>query len=138
MVLRALGAEIVRTPTSATWDSPESNISVAQRLNKQLPNSIILDQYRNAGNPLAHYDTTAQEIIDQCGGKVDMVVMGAGTGGTIAGIGRKMKEHNPHCQVIGVDPEGKKMCFSLILFHVASFYRSSELRASPATSVCDS
>merc|ERR1712038_527432 len=106
MVLRALGAEIVRTPTSATWDSPESHISVAQRLNKQLPNSIILDQYRNAGNPLAHYDTTAQEIIDQCGGKVDMVVMGAGTGGTIAGIGRKMKEHNPHCQVIGVDPEG--------------------------------
>merc|ERR1719361_2525556 len=106
MVLRALGAEIVRTPTSATWDSPESHISVAQRLNKQLPNSIILDQYRNAGNPLAHYDTTAQEIIDQCGGKVDMVVMGAGTGGTISGIGRKLKEHWPDCQVVGVDPEG--------------------------------
>merc|ERR1719361_1464028 len=106
MVLRALGAEIVRTPTSATWDSPESHISVAQRLNKQLPNSIILDQYRNAGNPLAHYDTTAEEIIEQCGGKVDMVVAGAGTGGTIAGIGRKMKEHNPDCQVVGVDPEG--------------------------------
>jgi len=106
MVLRALGAEIVRTPTSATWDSPESHISVAQRLNKQLPNSIILDQYRNAGNPLAHYDTTAQEIIDQCGGQVDMVVLGAGTGGTISGIGRKLKEHNPHCQIIGVDPEG--------------------------------
>lgn len=106
MVLRALGAEIVRTPTSATWDSPESHISVAQRLNKQLPNSIILDQYRNPGNPLAHYDTTAEEIIQQCGGKVDMVVLGAGTGGTISGIGRKMKEHWPDCQVVGVDPEG--------------------------------
>lgn len=106
MVLRALGAEIVRTPTSATWDSPESHISVAQRLNKQLPNSIILDQYRNPGNPLAHYDTTAEEIIQQCGGKVDMVVLGAGTGGTISGIGRKLKEHWPDCQVVGVDPEG--------------------------------
>jgi len=106
MVLRALGAEIVRTPSSASWDSPESHICVAQRLLKQLPNSIILDQYRNAGNPLAHYDTTAQEIIEQCGGKVDMVVGGAGTGGTISGIGRKMKEHNPDCQIIGVDPEG--------------------------------
>ena len=55
---------------------------------------------------MAHYDTTAEEIIEQCGGKVDMVVAGAGTGGTIAGIGRKMKEHNPDCQIIGVDPEG--------------------------------
>ena len=106
MVLRALGAEIVRTPTSATWDSPESHISVAQRLNKELPNSIILDQYRNAGNPLAHYDCTAEEIIEQCGGKVDMVVLGAGTGGTISGVGRKMKEKWPDCQIVGVDPEG--------------------------------
>merc|ERR1719433_968135 len=105
-VLRALGAEIVRTPTSATWDSPESHISVAQRINQQMPNSIILDQYRNPGNPLAHYDTTAEEIIEQCGGKVDMVVLGAGTGGTIAGIGRKMKEKCPDCIVVGVDPEG--------------------------------
>merc|ERR1719438_364965 len=93
--LRALGAEIVRTPTSATFDSPESHISVAQRLNNQIPNSIILDQYRNPGNPLAHYDTTAEEIIAQCGGKVDMVVLGAGTGGTISGIGRKLKEKCP-------------------------------------------
>ena len=105
--LRALGAEIIRTPTSATFDSPESHISVAQRLNQQIPNSIILDQvgkflmwcqmeskiwnhfcflqYRNPGNPLAHYDTTAEEIIEQCGGKVDMVVLGAGTGGTVTG-----------------------------------------------------
>ena len=63
-------------------------------------------QYRNPGNPLAHYDTTAEEILDQCGGQVDMVILGAGTGGTIAGIGRKMKEKCPNCQVVGVDPEG--------------------------------
>jgi len=104
--LRALGAEIVRTPTSASWDSPESHISVAQRLLAEIPNSIILDQYRNPGNPLAHYDTTAEEIIKQCGGKPDMVVLGAGTGGTISGIGRKIKEKCPDCIVVGVDPLG--------------------------------
>lgn len=104
--LRALGAEIVRTPTSATFDSPESHIAVAQRLNNQIKDSIILDQYRNPGNPLAHYDTTAEEILEQCGGKVDMVVLGAGTGGTVTGIGRKLKEKCPECIVVGVDPEG--------------------------------
>lgn len=105
-VLRALGAEIVRTPTSARFDAPESHISVAQRLNREIPNSVILDQYRNAGNPLAHYDNTAEEIWSQCNGKVDMVVCGAGTGGTVSGIGRKLKEKNPHIKVVGVDPEG--------------------------------
>jgi len=104
--LRGLGAEIVRTPTSAAWDSPESHVSVAQRLLQEVPNSIILDQYRNPGNPLAHYDTTAEEIIEGCGGQVDMVVLGAGTGGTVTGIGRKLKEKCPDCVVVGVDPEG--------------------------------
>jgi len=104
--LKALGAEIVRTPTSATFDSPESHISVAQRLNREIPNSMILDQYRNPGNPLAHYDVTAEELIDQCDGKLDMLVVSAGTGGTASGIGRKIKEKIPNCQVIGVDPEG--------------------------------
>ena len=68
-VLRALGAEIVRTPTEARFDSPESHISVAQRLNQEIPNSVILDQYKNPGNPLAHYDTTAEEILRQCDGE---------------------------------------------------------------------
>lgn len=71
--------------------------------------SIILPhllQYRNPGNPLAHYDCTAEEILKQCGGKVDMVVAGAGTGGTVSGIGRKIKEKCPECIVVGVDPEG--------------------------------
>ena len=67
---------------------------------------LVFLQYRNPGNPLAHYDTTAEEIIAQCGGKVDMVVLGAGTGGTITGLGRKLKEKCPECVVVGVDPEG--------------------------------
>lgn len=104
--LRALGAEILRTPTAAAFDSPEGLIAVAQRLRKEIPNSVILDQYRNPGNPLAHYDTTGQEILDACEGKVDMVVMGAGTGGTITGVARKLKEHCPNVKVIGVDPLG--------------------------------
>ena len=112
LTLKALGAEVVRTPTSASWDSPESHISVAQRLLTKVPNSIILDQYRNPGNPLAHYDTTAEEIIAQCGGKVDMVVMGAGTGGTVTGIGRKIKEKCSNCIIVGVDPEGSVLAES--------------------------
>lgn len=82
-VLKALGAEIVRTPTEASWDAPESHISVAKRLKEEIPNSHILDQYGNPSNPLAHYDGTAEEIIRQCDGKIDMLVAGAGTGGTM-------------------------------------------------------
>ncbi len=74
-VLKALGAEIIRTPTEASFDSPESHIGVAKRLNKDIPNSHILDQYSNPSNPLAHYDGTAEEIWDACEGKVDMIVL---------------------------------------------------------------
>lgn len=105
-VLKALGAEIVRTPTEAAWDSPESHIGVANRLNKEIPNSHILDQYANPSNPLAHYDGTAEEILHQCDNKVDMVVMGSGTGGTLTGVARKLKEKCPNCVVVGVDPVG--------------------------------
>ncbi|XP_062862444.1 cystathionine beta-synthase-like protein isoform X1 [Trichomycterus rosablanca] len=105
-VLRALGAEIVRTPTSARFDSPESHVGVAWRLKNEIPDSHILDQYRNPSNPLAHYDSTAEEILEQCEGKIDMLVAGAGTGGTITGIARKLKEKCPNIKIIGVDPEG--------------------------------
>lgn len=87
-VLRALGAEIVRTPTEAAWDAPESHIGVAKRLEKEIPNSIILDQYANPNNPAAHEFGTAEEIWRQTGGKVDVIIAGAGTGGTITGIAR--------------------------------------------------
>ncbi|XP_063301678.1 cystathionine beta-synthase isoform X1 [Pelobates fuscus] len=105
-VLRALGAEIVRTPTNARFDSPESHVGVAWRLKNEIPNSHILDQYRNASNPLAHYDSTAEEILYQCEGQLDMLVAGAGTGGTITGLARKLKEKCPGCKVVAVDPEG--------------------------------
>ncbi|XP_072541586.1 cystathionine beta-synthase b [Salminus brasiliensis] len=105
-VLRALGAEIVRTPTSARFDSPESHVGVAWRLKNEILNAHILDQYRNPSNPLAHYDSTAEEILEQCDGKIDMLVAGAGTGGTITGIARKLKEKCPNVKIVGVDPEG--------------------------------
>ncbi|KAF3428070.1 hypothetical protein E2986_09010 [Frieseomelitta varia] len=104
--LYALGAKIVRTPTEASWDSPEAHITVAQKLQKKIPNSIILDQYTNPGNPLAHYDQTATEIWKQCDGKLDYLVAGAGTGGTISGIGRKLKELSQDIKIIAADPKG--------------------------------
>ncbi|KAJ1992213.1 cystathionine beta-synthase [Dimargaris cristalligena] len=105
-VLKALGAEIIRTPTEAAYDAPESHISVAKRLNEQIPNSVILDQYANPYNPIAHYDTTAEEILEACDGRIDMLVAGAGTGGTITGVAKKIKEKCPQCIVVGVDPHG--------------------------------
>ncbi|KAF6730294.1 Cystathionine beta-synthase [Oryzias melastigma] len=109
-VLKSLGADIVRTPTSAAFDSPESHICTAWRLKNEIPNSHILDQYRNASNPLAHYDTTAEEILEQCDGKLDMLVAGAGTGGTLTGVSRKLKEKCPN--IVGVDPEGSVLIHS--------------------------
>ncbi len=106
VVLEALGAKIVRTPTEAAWDAPESHIGVALRLQKELPNAHILDQYANPANPDAHYHGTGQEIIDDLEGRVDMVVIGAGTGGTITGVARRLKEHNPDCVIVGADPIG--------------------------------
>uniref|UniRef100_A0A8D0FDY3 CBS domain-containing protein n=1 Tax=Strix occidentalis caurina TaxID=311401 RepID=A0A8D0FDY3_STROC len=104
-ILKALGVEIVRTPCTR-FDAPESNIRVAWKLKNEIPNSHILDQYRNPSNPLAHYDTTAEEILEQCEGKVHMVVIGSGTGGTVTGVARKLKEKCPECKIIGVDPDG--------------------------------
>lgn len=105
-VLRGLGAEIVRTPTEAKYNDSDSHISKAIQLCKEIPNSIILNQYRACGNPLAHYDGTAEEILVTCGGKVDAIVAGAGTGGTISGIARKFKERSPETKIVGVDPVG--------------------------------
>lgn len=106
VVLEALGAEIIRTPTEAAWDAPESHIGVAKQLQKILPNSHILDQYSNPDNPLAHYHGTGKEIVEQTGGKLDFLVLTAGTGGTISGTARYVKEHVKGVKVIGVDPVG--------------------------------
>ena len=106
VVLEALGAEIIRTPTEAAWDSPESHIGVARQLQKILPNAHILDQYSNPDNPLAHYDGTGKEIVEQTGGKLDVCVLTAGTGGTLTGVARRLKEEVPGVRIVGVDPIG--------------------------------
>ncbi|MEM9802697.1 MAG: cystathionine beta-synthase [Planctomycetota bacterium] len=107
VVLEALGAEIIRTPTEAAWDSPESHIGVAKQLREILPNAHILDQYSNPDNPRAHYDGTAVEILEQTdGGKFDYFVAGAGTGGTLAGCAQRFHDDAPHVQIVGVDPVG--------------------------------
>ena len=105
-VLRALGATIIRTPTQAAWDAPESHIGVAKRLLKEIPNSHILDQYSNKHNPEAHEFGTGEEIWNQTGGKITAVVAGAGTGGTISGIARGLHKHNKDIKIIAADPYG--------------------------------
>ncbi len=106
VVLKALGAEIVRTPTEAAWDDPESHIGIANKLNEEIPNSHILDQYANPDNPDAHYHGTSEEILSQFGSELKMVVMGVGTGGTITGVAKKLKEERPDITIVGADPEG--------------------------------
>ncbi|GAB5360822.1 hypothetical protein AAMO2058_000660200 [Amorphochlora amoebiformis] len=122
-VLKALGAEIIRTPTEAAFDSPDSHIGVAKRLNKELKNSHILDQYTNPSNPMAHYLTTAEELLEQTDGKIDYVVMSAGTGGTITGVARKLKEKIPNVKVIGVDPMGSILALPESLNGPVSSYK---------------
>ena len=106
IALEALGAEIIRTPTEAAFDDPESHIQVAKKLQKKIPNSHILDQYANPSNPKAHYEGTAEEIIEDFGENLDMVVMGVGTGGTITGVAKRLKEFKSDIQIIGADPVG--------------------------------
>ena len=106
IALEALGAKIVRTPTEAAFNDPESHIGVAKKLHNEIPNSHILDQYGNPSNPDAHYDNTAKEILDDFGTDLHMVVMGVGTGGTITGVAKKLKEEIPDIIIVGADPVG--------------------------------
>lgn len=106
VILEALGAEIYRTPTEAAWDDPASHISLARRLASEIPNAHILDQYRNPANPDAHYHGTAAEIIADLGDSLALVIAGVGTGGTITGVARRLKEYNPAIRIVGADPYG--------------------------------
>src|SRR6184192_510708 len=105
-LLRAYGAKVVVTPTNVPPDSPEHYIKVAERLARETPNSYMPNQYVNKANPMAHYQTTGPEIWRQTGGKLDVFVCGMGTGGTISGTGRFLKEKKKTVKVVGVDPEG--------------------------------
>ncbi|KAG5508157.1 hypothetical protein JKF63_05411 [Porcisia hertigi] len=106
--LNALGAEVIRTETALPHDHPESLFGVARRLRDE-KGYVFLDQYTNPSNPAAHYEYTGQEIYDQCGGNVDMVVICAGTGGTITGVAKRLKELNPNVIVVGVDAVGSNL-----------------------------
>ena len=106
IVLESLGATIIRTPTEALYSDPESHISVAKKLQKEIKDSHILDQYSNPSNPDAHYQNTAEEIINDFGDNLDMVVISVGTGGTITGTAKRLKEAIPKIKIIGADPVG--------------------------------
>merc|ERR1712086_654960 len=104
--MKALGAEIIRTPTEAAWDAEDSHIALSSRIEQTDDSHHVLDQYINPSNPLAHYDGTAEEILYQTDNNVDVIVMTAGTGGTVTGTARRIKEVLPNCQIVAVDPEG--------------------------------
>jgi cystathionine beta-synthase len=105
-LLRAYGAEVVVAPTEVPPDSPESYYRVADRLTEEIPGAFQPNQYFNQANPEAHYRTTGPEIWRQTAGRITHFVTGVGTGGTITGAGRFLKEQNPEIQVIGADPVG--------------------------------
>ena len=105
-VLRALGAEVIVCPTAVAPDDPRSYYSVARRLETEIPGSVLLNQYDNPANAQAHYDSTGPELWEQTDGRITHYIAGAGTGGTISGTTRYLKEHNPAMKTIGVDPYG--------------------------------
>ncbi|HKC74741.1 MAG TPA: cystathionine beta-synthase [Chloroflexota bacterium] len=105
-LLKAYGAEVVLTPTAVPHESPESYYAVADRLTREIPGACQPNQFANPANPETHYRTTGPEIWAQTAGQVDVFVAGLGTGGTISGAGRYLKEQKPALMVVGVDPEG--------------------------------
>jgi cystathionine beta-synthase len=105
-LLKAFGAKVIITPTDVPPDSPESYYEVARRIHSEIPGSVILEQYFNPKNPEAHYKTTGPEIWEQTEGRLDYVVIGIGTGGTMSGTAKYLKEKNPKIKAIGVDPVG--------------------------------
>lgn len=105
-ILRAVGAEVVVCPTNVEPDDPRSYYSVSKRLAAETPNSWYVNQYDNPSNAIAHYEQTAPEIWEQTEGKITHFVVGVGTGGTISGVGKYLKEKNPDIKILGIDTYG--------------------------------
>ncbi len=105
-ILRAFGAEVIVCPTNVTAEDPRSYYAVAQRLSKEIPNSVWMNQYDNLSNRQAHYEQTGPELWRQTDGKITHLVVGVGTGGTISGAGKYLKEQNPHIKMWGIDTYG--------------------------------
>lgn len=108
-LLRSFGAEVIVTPTAVPHESPESYTEVAKKVVRETPNSILANQYYNPNNPESHYRTTGPEIWDQTGGQIDYFICGVGTGGTISGTGKFLKQMNPNIKIIGIDPKGSAL-----------------------------
>jgi cystathionine beta-synthase len=108
-LLRAFGAEVIVTPTAVPHDSPESYTEVAKRIARETPNAILADQYENPRNPESHYATTGPEIWEQTAGRITYFICGIGTGGTISGTGKYLKEKNPGVRIVGIDPHGSAL-----------------------------
>ena len=108
-MLRALGAEVIVCPTNVTSDDPRSYYSVAKKLSEEIPNSVWMNQYDNLSNRQAHYEQTGPEIWKQTDGRVTHLIVGVGTGGTISGTGKYLKEQNPDIKVWGVDTYGSAL-----------------------------
>ena len=105
-LLKAFGAEVIICPYAVEPESPESYYSVSDRLAEEIPGAYKPDQYRNPNNPSAHYETTGPEIWEQTSGELDALVIAVGTGGTVTGTARYLKEQSPDVQIVGADPEG--------------------------------
>ena len=105
-ILKAMGAEVYVCPTNVAPEHPESYYSVAKRLNEEIPNSFYPNQYDNLSNRLAHYESTGPEIWNQTDGKITHFIVGVGTGGTISGVAKYLKEKNPNIKIWGVDSYG--------------------------------
>ncbi len=108
-ILRAMGAEVIVCPTNVAPDDPQSYYSTARRLHEETPNSVYVNQYDNLSNRQAHYETTGPELWEQTEGKITHLVVGVGTGGTISGTGKYLKEQNPDIKIIGIDTYGSTL-----------------------------
>ncbi|MBM3229471.1 pyridoxal-phosphate dependent enzyme [Candidatus Parvarchaeota archaeon] len=116
LLLKAYGARVVRTPTAVAADDPQSNLMVAKKLVESIPGAFSPNQYFNQANPLAHYTTTGPEIWEATEGRITYFVAGMGTGGTITGTAKYLKEKNPEIKIVGVDAVGS--------LYKGTFYKS--------------